>query len=1152
MSRGSESKDGAPANAGVAGSDAQSSEKAPQKENRKSRRARSLRQEFLLSFAIQGSVIGAIAYLLLIAVNPAIERAAITELQRLGITSVDLKVVAVDTEQLVVQTIQIGRERDLELSTLNVRFEWTDLLAGKIDRILLDGLRFRVLHEGDRISFGALDPLFRIMQEGASRDVDYRPERWPVQDIVLSNATLEFRLPTGPILIDLSGELSQDDDLAVTLNDAVFSSQTPQVGLTGRADAVLSPDGSARVDMDVARGYIRFPGADVSFADGSLNLTSNLDHPEVTDARARLRLSEASLPLGLRATGDLALTVKDGDAQVNFQIDEPDLTMTGDVDITFSNILSERRNIGFSSVVAVEDLGRLKALAPTLPVSAGQGRIELSFEEELRRLRRAGRESLAVGGAVDLPPVRIDLVFDTVQIDPLATPVSAAGAFDATFFERTVTLLPTRPFELIALESDALLPPAVAQFLPGASHELILATRPDDFLSLTVGETGAESDVRVGFSLRTSAGDALAGGAVQATLQRTLGPQESGIDPEVLLEEFWIEIPKRSFGGVEAAALIAAQGHASGPSFEGAIDTTVSLAGLRGSLGAPLDGVLATASLSVRGDGRRIEVAPVECLSFQLEDVRFDGPLRPISRADACLDIDRLGVNLPSSRAPHPEFDASMRLRFVPPTRDMLLGEHDVQGVVQTGRAALEFDGAVRVGETGPVLDAEAVLSGVRLILKQRDIALENIGAKVRWHGAPPRLPDEADVGVEWIRHVTSAPYFTPVRLAAGVSRTGKQLSISGHIDNPAVGLRIEVDAEHGLDSGRGKAVIRMPPIWIDGTRRGLDALSPFAATKVGNAAFTGMVAGDGTWSVADGTVEGDIDLLLQRLILGKFSPSLGTMLSAARFEAGQVAFNIKANRDAQATGMAVSGELLLDNAGGSIGGATLRGINGVVPVDDLFALRSEDAIEIAVAHVEAGLPLTNGVVRLELPGNGAPPGLKNLIFDLAEGKVGVTDIDVDVGTGTMTGRLEVGNVKLQPLLQQFGLAEVTSDGILDGNLPFAVGSEGFALHDGTLAARGGGFIAYRPGSPPEGELGMLFEVLQNFHYSELRMDLRETDDGLGATVFVKGANPDYLGGVPIELEINVSGDLAVIAQDSLGAYSIPEDIARRMRRFSQ
>ncbi len=142
------------------------------------------RRRFLRSFAvgvsIQILILGGFSWLIFVSIPKAMERAAITELARLGIQSVELSVAAIESEQVIVEAIQIGADGDLALSRLKVLFDWRDLLAGRIERMTLDGLLFRLEHQGDRLTFGALDPLFRGMQDGASAEVDYEPERWPV------------------------------------------------------------------------------------------------------------------------------------------------------------------------------------------------------------------------------------------------------------------------------------------------------------------------------------------------------------------------------------------------------------------------------------------------------------------------------------------------------------------------------------------------------------------------------------------------------------------------------------------------------------------------------------------------------------------------------------------------------------------------------------------------------------------------------------------------------------------------------------------------------------------------------------------------------------------------------------------------------------
>ncbi len=50
----------------------------------------------------------------------------------------------------------------------------------------------------------------------------------------------------------------------------------------------------------------------------------------------------------------------------------------------------------------------------------------------------------------------------------------------------------------------------------------------------------------------------------------------------------------------------------------------------------------------------------------------------------------------------------------------------------------------------------------------------------------------------------------------------------------------------------------------------------------------------------------------------------------------------------------------------------------------------------------------------------------------------------------------------------------------------------------------------------------------------------------------VKGRNPDFYGGYPVEFNLNISGKLGQILDRSLAGYRIPENIRKSLGSFAQ
>jgi hypothetical protein len=77
--------------------------------------------------------------------------------------------------------------------------------------------------------------------------------------------------------------------------------------------------------------------------------------------------------------------------------------------------------------------------------------------------------------------------------------------------------------------------------------------------------------------------------------------------------------------------------------------------------------------------------------------------------------------------------------------------------------------------------------------------------------------------------------------------------------------------------------------------------------------------------------------------------------------------------------------------------------------------------------------------------------------------------------------------------------------------------------------------------------------ALSNFHYTDLRITLdRGADGDTVALMQVKGSNPDFYGGYPVEFNLNVSGKLDQILDRSLAGYRVPDLIQRRLLEFNK
>jgi hypothetical protein len=99
--------------------------------------------------------------------------------------------------------------------------------------------------------------------------------------------------------------------------------------------------------------------------------------------------------------------------------------------------------------------------------------------------------------------------------------------------------------------------------------------------------------------------------------------------------------------------------------------------------------------------------------------------------------------------------------------------------------------------------------------------------------------------------------------------------------------------------------------------------------------------------------------------------------------------------------------------------------------------------------------------------------------------------------------------------------------------------------------------LRYAPATTPAALVGggasvdMALQALADFHYTDLSLTLdRDAGGETAALLQVKGNNPAFYGGYPVEFNLNVTGKLDQILDRSLAGYRVPDAIRRSLSDF--
>ncbi|WP_109117396.1 YdbH domain-containing protein [Azospirillum sp. TSO22-1] len=329
---------------------------------------------------------------------------------------------------------------------------------------------------------------------------------------------------------------------------------------------------------------------------------------------------------------------------------------------------------------------------------------------------------------------------------------------------------------------------------------------------------------------------------------------------------------------------------------------------------------------------------------------------------------------------------------------------------------------------------------------------------------------------------------------------------------------------------------------------------------------FTGTVTALGVTVEAKGRHDpargtGSADLRLRPVRLREGQPNLAALVpravGAVVTMAGKVSGRAKLAWDGK--GLTSSGEVLMEDLAGSAGPVGVGGLSGVLRLTSLWPPVLPSGQTLAVKTLDVGLPLTDGVVTLGLTRRGV------LDIDRAEwrwagGTVRAKPFEIALESPRGTIELEAEGLDLGTVLALASLEGLSADGRLRGTLPIRFASGKVRLDGGVLEAAAPGALRYDPATPPAGLQGdpgsptaLLLGALTDFRYESLSATVDgEAGGEMRVGLRIRGANPEFYGGHPVALNLNLSGALDRILRQGLDAYRIPDAVRERMLDYEK
>jgi hypothetical protein len=236
-----------------------------------------------------------------------------------------------------------------------------------------------------------------------------------------------------------------------------------------------------------------------------------------------------------------------------------------------------------------------------------------------------------------------------------------------------------------------------------------------------------------------------------------------------------------------------------------------------------------------------------------------------------------------------------------------------------------------------------------------------------------------------------------------------------------------------------------------------------------------------------------------------------------------------------------------------------VSGVNGVIALRGP-PLHTPKKQILSLGVVDVGVPLTEGLVEFTLRRDGTV-AVALAMLHFAEGELRAKDVVLDLDAKQTAVTLQARSLDLTALLAQVDMPGIEGSGTLDGDVPLVRTGKSLVVKGADLhATEGGGKIRYKPteetrafaASRPN-DLGLAVDAFSNFQYEILEAKLDgELQGEMKIGLHVRGANPDFQDGRPVELNLNLEARLADLVRDASAAYRVPAVVEERLRAFSE
>jgi hypothetical protein len=223
------------------------------------------------------------------------------------------------------------------------------------------------------------------------------------------------------------------------------------------------------------------------------------------------------------------------------------------------------------------------------------------------------------------------------------------------------------------------------------------------------------------------------------------------------------------------------------------------------------------------------------------------------------------------------------------------------------------------------------------------------------------------------------------------------------------------------------------------------------------------------------------------------------------------------------------NGTLVLTNVDFQSRAGMSRQTNANLMFDSLLPIALHPSQTVTIGRIEMVVPLENVAATFSY----TPQALRleHVIANVAGGRASLDPLEYKFApNATTAGTLRIQNINPMPLIAAAGLENrVSVVALVDGEVPFTIGSEGVHFTNGRLAANGAGHLSVKrealtasvgvgagAAAPPNAVQDFAYQALENLSFESLNGTVNSRPMGrLNIVLHVKGQHDPAVGGEP-------------------------------------